>query len=366
MKIAFCTVKSIQGGGGVEKYTAEVGQRLASRGHDITVYSMRHRGDLPGPVGRIRVTPVRAMSFPQAEKVTASLASMLHAAAAGDFDVVHCHGIVPGALAFLPRFVGNTKCILQFHGLEWRRSRWGKSGAATLKGLERIAIGQSNAYAAVSTVQCDYYRDAYGLSVRRISCGADVAPPASPEAILELGLTAGNYVLFASRLAEEKRAHDLINAFRSVRTNAQLVIAGDLAGGSAYKRALREAAADDERILFPGFVQGRLLEELFSNAGVYVLPSDLEGLSISLLEAMSYARCCLVSDIPENVEVIGDAGLTFRVGDVDDLRDKLAWALEHPDRCASLGEAARARVQADYSWDGVTDALEALYEEVVS
>jgi glycosyltransferase involved in cell wall biosynthesis len=366
MKVAFCTLKSIRGGGGVEKYTAEIGQRLANRGHDITVYSMRHRGDVAERFAGIRVNPVRAMSFPQAEKVTASVASMLHAAASGGYDVVHCHGIVPGALAFLPRMLGRTKCVLQFHGLEWRRSRWGRAGALSLKSLERIAIGQSNAYAAVSTVQCNYYREAYGLSVRRISCGADVAAPLPPEEIRKLGLAGGDYVLFASRLAEEKRAHDLIRAFRGVGTSAKLVIAGDIAGGSSYKRVLRELAGDDPRILFPGFVQGRLLAELFANAGVYVLPSDLEGLSISLLEAMSYGRCCLVSDIKENLEAIGDAGLTFRVGDVDDLREKLRWALENPVHGASLGAAAVACVRADYSWDGVTDALERLYGELVA
>jgi glycosyltransferase involved in cell wall biosynthesis len=179
-----------------------------------------------------------------------------------------------------------------------------------------------------------------------------------------MGLRSGEYVLFAARLVPEKGTHHLIKAFRRLSTQYPLIIAGEAPEAGGYGQHLLDLAKGDERIRFIGRVQGRLLEELFSNAALFVQPSELEGLSIGLIEGMSYGIQCLASDIPENCEVVGDAGLLFRNKDVADLERQLARVLS--DITAGFQRAAlgRQRVQALFSWERVVDQLEALYERV--
>jgi glycosyltransferase involved in cell wall biosynthesis len=199
-----------------------------------------------------------------------------------------------------------------------------------------------------------------------IPTAADLKEYADPRLILDRGLRPGEYVLFAARLVPEKGAHYLISAFRRLATQHKLVIAGDWSQSGAYHRRLLDLAGDDPRILFLGNVRGRLLEELFSNAAVFVQPSELEGLSIGLIEAMSYGMQCVASDIPENREVVGDAALLFRNKDADDLERVLGQSLQYPVAAMEMGTRARSRVQALFSWDRVVDQLEELYQRVTS
>ena len=153
----------------------------------------------------------------------------------------------------------------------------------------------------------------------------------------------------------------MIEAFRSIETNLKLVIAGDAAHAEQYKASLRQKAAGDKRIIFPGFVTGEPLEELFSNAYLFCLPSTLEGLPIALLEAMSYGNCCVVSDIPENLEAIEKHAYTFKNRDSEDLQGVLTTLIKYPERVEEKKEMARQHVFRNYSWDGIADQMEALY-----
>ena len=167
-------------------------------------------------------------------------------------------------------------------------------------------------------------------------------------------------------LWKEKGAHYLIDAFRPIQTDMKLVIAGDAAHAEKYKASLKQKAAGDTRIVFPGFVTGEPLEELFSNAYLFCLPSTLEGLPIALLEAMSYGNCCVASDIPENLEAIEEYGYTFRNRDSGDLRRLLTDLIEHPEKVERKREAAKSHVLKNYSWDKIADQMEALYLELVN
>ena len=162
------------------------------------------------------------------------------------------------------------------------------------------------------------------------------------------------YILFLGRLVPEKGIHYLIEAFRTIKTDKRLVIAGGASDSSEYAAELERLALEDPRIFFTGFVQGRALEELYSNAYLYVLPSDLEGMPLSLLEAMSYGNCCLTSDIPECASVVGDYGLTFAKGSVQDLRNKLQYALDHPDVVDAYRSNAAQYICQRYNWEDVT------------
>jgi len=163
----------------------------------------------------------------------------------------------------------------------------------------------------------------------------------------------------------EKGAHYLIPAFKQLDTDFKLVIAGDAKGEDEYKKELQDMAAGDKRILFPGFVEGRALEELFSNAAVYVQPSVIEGLSIALLEAMSYSNCCLVSDIPENREAIGGCGFTFKNENIADLRDNLQKLIDDNELRISVAEKASKRVAELYNWDKIALKFEEMYSQMV-
>lgn len=127
----------------------------------------------------------------------------------------------------------------------------------------------------------------------------------------------------------EKGEHYLIEAYKHLPTDKKLVIAGGASDSQEYFDELREMAKDDDRVIFPGFVQGQLLAELYSNAYTYVLPSDVEGMPLSLMEAMSYGCCVLTSDIDECASVVQEHGVTFRRGDIDDLRAswRICWRI---------------------------------------
>jgi glycosyltransferase involved in cell wall biosynthesis len=255
--------------------------------------------------------------------------------------------------------------VLQMHGIEWQRSRWGGVGSAVLRFLEKCSVWQATAVTAVSKQQCIYLKDRYGCDVDYIPTATQIEEGLSPQKIIELGLDGGNYILFASRLVSEKGAHFLIQAYRSLQTGMKLVIAGSSDVDPAYKSKLIALTGGDDRILFTGHVEGREIKELFSNAYLYVQPSTIEGLSIALLEAMSYGRCSLVSDIPENLEALDGSGFSFKSKNVDDLAEKLKWLLDNPQKVHDIGRKAIERVRAEYSWDVVTDKIEALYRKIL-
>jgi glycosyltransferase involved in cell wall biosynthesis len=247
------------------------------------------------------------------------------------------------------------------HGIEWLRTRWGSVAKGVLKSMERASLASANAITAVSQTQCQYFKSHYNLDCEYIPTAADIKPFASPTLLQEMGLRPRKYVLFAARLVAEKGAHYLIEAFRRLPTDYSLVIAGEAPVSDGYGRQLLELAKGDGRILFPGRVQGRLLEELFSNAALFAQPSELEGLSIGLIEGMSYGTPCLASDIPENCEVVGDAGLLFRSKDVNDLERVLQGALANVESTCELAARGKKRVQDLFTWERVVDQLEVLY-----
>ena len=365
MRIHYFIVKNLERGGGIEKYTAEVGGRLVKKGHEVTVYSMSHYGDVPSEYGGMRVVRVPSLPISAGEKLLSSAMAAFSSLFRGKPDIAHFHSVAAGAFAPFMRVRG-VPCVLQMHGIEWQRSRWGGVGSRVLYGLEWFSMHCANAATAVSQKQCVYLAEQYGKPCRFISTGADIPDPMPPQEIVELGLAPMCYILFASRLVREKGAHYLIPAYRKLATDVKLVIAGDAAGEEAYKEELRKLAGDDPRILFVGFVGGRLLAELFTHAAVYAQPSEIEGLSLSLLEAMGYGLPCVASNIPENIEAIGEHGYSFANKSIQDLALRLQWVLEHPEDARVMGQNARERVARHFSWDGVADEVERLYQSVLA
>lgn len=177
----------------------------------------------------------------------------------------------------------------------------------------------------------------------------------------KFGLTKDSYILFLGRLVPEKGIRYLVEAFKNVKTDKKLVIAGGSSDTDSFMVELKELVKDDDRIIFTGFVQGQMLDELYSNAYIYTLPSDLEGMPLSLLEAMSYGNCCLVSDISECTEVVENKALIFKKSDVNELREKLQDACDHPEKVMEMKAQATDFICKKYNWDEVVKETMKLY-----
>ncbi len=360
MRIAYIAVKGMPIGGGVEKVTEELGSRLAGKGHEVTVYSSRDYGTSDGLYKGMHIKTVPSVNAKAFHKLSICLHATLDVMRHCDADLVHVHAVGPSLFSIFPRMRG-IPTVVQTHGLEWQRDKWGLIGKTFLRLSDYSVAYFPNKATSVSKVQKTYYEQKFGREVVYIPNGVSPVERVKPNWILEQALLPDRYILFAARLVPEKGAHFLIEAFRGLKTDMKLVIAGDAAHAEPYKARLRSLAGDDPRIIFPGFVTGGPLEELFSNAYLFCLPSTLEGLPVALLDAMNYGNCCVSSDIPENLEALEDYGYTFRNRDAGDLRRVLADLIENPQKVHEKKSPALEHVRRNYSWDTVTDQMEALY-----
>ena len=351
-------------GGGIEKYTEEVGSRLAARGHEIVVYTMKHYGTKEGYYKGMRIKKVPTINSKSLEKLLASFTATISQFAEKDIDIVHFHAFGPAMFCLIPKLFGR-KVIVQGHGIEWKRSRWGFWGELFLRLMEIPSVKFPHQVTVVSKVQQKYLKERYGVDSVYIPTGVNSPKIESPELIKRYGLESRNYIFFAARLVREKGAIYLIEAYKRLKTDFKLVIAGDAQHEEAYKSELYKLAEGNKNIIFTGFVTGKLLHELFTNCYLFVLPSEIEGLPTALLEAMSYGNMCLASDIPENLEALNGLGYIFKNRDVNDLTEKLRDLLNNKiDK--ELSEKATNYVQENHSWNNITDQFEELYARLLS
>ncbi len=364
MKIAYVAVKGIPKGGGVEKVTEEIGSRMVAKGHEVVVYSSRDYGTSNGGYKGMKIKTVPSVNTKVFHKLSICYNATRDILRHGDVDLVHVHAVGPSIFSIFPRLKG-IPTVVQTHGLEWKRDKWGLIGKTFLRLSDYSAVYFPNKTTSVSKVQKQYYEEKFGREVVHIPNGVSPVEHRAPEWILEHGILPDKYILFAARLVEEKGAHFLIKAFRELKTDMKLVIAGDAAHAEKYKAHLKDLAGSDPRILFLGFVTGQALDELFSNAYLFCLPSTMEGLPVALLEAMNYGNCCVSSDIPENLEAMGEHGYTFHNRDTKDLRRILTELIENPGKIVAKKTSALEHVRRDYSWDSITDRMEALYLSLI-
>ena len=287
------------------------------------------------------------------------------AAAAGHYDIVHIHAEGPAVMCWIPRLLGK-KVICTIHGLDHKREKWQGIAKIYIRLGELCAVKFSNAMIVLSESSYCYFLKKYGKTTVYIPNGTSRPTRKEAKVIQEkLCLQKDSYILFLARLVPEKGLRYLIQAYKRIKTDKKLVIAGDSADTEDFKKELVNMAQSDNRILFIGFVQGEMLEELYSNAYIFVLPSDVEGMSLSLLEAMSYGNCCLTSDIPECMEVIEDHALTFRKSDVEDLREKLQMLCDYPELVEEFRAGASNYICKKYNWDDVTEKTLSLYQQIL-
>jgi glycosyltransferase involved in cell wall biosynthesis len=295
------------------------------------------------------------------ETVIHTLLSTAHALSQG-YDVVHYHALGSALFSFLPRLLGK-KTAVTVQGLDWQRKKWGRLASTVLRLGERASVRLPNGTMVVSQALRRRYREIHGIEAVYVPNGGVVRERSDPRAILEWSLEPGKYVLFLGRFSPEKGCHLLVEAFEQIQTEAKLVMAGASSYCDEYSRQLRTHASERIRIL--DWVSGDILDELLTNAMVFVLPSDLEGLSLALLDAMGAGLCVLTSDVPENQEVVDGAGFTFQRGSSTDLADRLRFLIANPAVRKAAGAMAKARIAEQYQWQKVAEEIEKTYFKIM-
>ncbi len=291
--------------------------------------------------------------------VYAALASVR--ALFGGYDVIHYHAEGPSLMLWLPKLFG-IRVIATIHGLDWQRAKWGAFASKMLLAGEKMAAKHADEVIVLSKNVQEYFRETYGRETHFIPNGISRPELRKPDEITKrYGLKGDDYILTLCRIVPEKGLHYLLEAYKDIQSDKKIVIAGGFSNAAEYMEEIKRMAAEDDRVVMTDFVHDEVLEELCSNAYVYCLPSDVEGMSLSLLEAMSYGRCCLVSDIQENTEVVEDKAVTFHKGDVADLRARLQDLLDHPDKVQQYKDAAADFICTKYNWDRTTAETIKLY-----
>lgn len=358
--------------GGVEIVVEQLAVRLAARGWHVEAYN-RYGHHVSGKkydedYGRnekkyyknVRIRIIPTFQSTQLNAIVYSFLGTIRALFGG-FDVFHYHAEGPCAFVWIPKLFGK-RVIATIHGLDWQRSKWGRFASRVLKYGEKQAVKHADEIIVLSKNVQNYFLETYGRETRYIPNGIDKTEKREAKLIKEkYNLEQNDYILFLARMVPEKGVHYLIKAFQTIDTDKKLVIAGGNSQAVEYMDYITKLAAEDKRIIMTDFVSGRILEELYSNAYIYVLPSDIEGMAISLLEAMSYGNCCLVSDIPENTEVVETCGITFTRGEVDDLCEKLRYLLDNPNTVDEIKKSSSELVCQRYDWDKIIDETEKLY-----
>lgn len=362
MKIAMIGHKRIPSReGGVEQVVEALAVRMAIAGHKVYAYNRRasHKAKRKSYKG------VQLITVPTIEKK--SLNAIIYAFFATvhalfcHYDVIHFHAEGPCAFIWLPKLFG-IRTVATIHGLDWQRAKWGGFATRFLKYAEKTAAKYADEIIVLSPQVAEYFEKTYHRKTICIPNGVDAAQPMPPKVITQkYGLQGQDYLLFLARIVPEKGLHYLIEAYKRTDCPYKLVIAGGSSHTNDYYEQIRRSCEGDPNIIMTGFVQGRELEELFSNCYLYILPSDVEGMPVSLLEAMSYGAQCLVSDIPENVNVTGEYSEIFSKGNVLELAEKLNTLTGSKHSFSHTSEEIAAYVTNKYRWDDVVEQTLQLY-----
>ena len=356
--------------GGIENVLTNLCPLLVEAGVDVTCYNRSADKVENEYVGTVQNKTYRGVTLKKAwtvnaRGVSAMIASFTAAIAAAfsKYDIVHFHAEGPCAAMWIPKLFGK-RCVATVHGLDWQREKWGHGFASKyIKFGERVLVKCADEVIVLSESAKAYFKETYNRDTVLIHNG--IALPTKKEAqeiTAAYGLEKDGYICMVSRLTAEKGVHYLIDAYNSIQTDKKLVIAGDTSDTDAYVAMLKEKAANNPNIVFTGFISGDTLDELYSNAYMVVLPSDIEGMSLSLLEALAYGNALLCSDIPENAVVTEDKAMHFKKSDVADLAEKLQQMCNDTALVSRLRDGVDTFIVNKYNWADVATATHALYK----
>lgn len=362
--------------GGIEIVVCELATRLSQRGCHVVCYDRSSSHVSGGTVDSrreykgVKIVPVWTVEKKGLAAMTSSFSAAIRAAKSYA-DVVHIHAEGPAAMCGLVKVLGRPgsngrkkRIIVTIHGLDWQRAKWGGFAAKYIKFGEKQAAKFADEIIVLSRGVQEYFKSTYNRDAVFIPNGVSKPELREADEIKKRwGLEKNSYVLFLGRIVPEKGLRYLVEAWKGIKTDKKLVIAGGSSDTAAFMDELKTISTGDERIIFTGFQQGRVLEELYSNAYIYTLPSDLEGMPLSLLEAMSYGNCCVVSDIAECTEVVEDKAVVFKKGNVDELKRTLQELLDDPNKVKSYKERVTEFITKKYDWNQVVDSTLELYRK---
>ena len=372
MKIAMIGHKVIPSRrGGIENVLTNLCPLLVENGCQVTCYnrsSDKVENEYIGTVAEgkyqgVRLKTAWTVNARGASAMVASFTAAIHAAFCR-YDVVHFHAEGPCAAMWIPKLFGK-RCVATVHGLDWQREKWGKGFASKyIRFGEKVMVKCADEIIVLSESAKQYFKDTYGRETTLIHNGIAAPRLKGAEKITEqFGLAGGDYICMVCRLTAEKGVHYLIDAYNRIKPDKKLVIAGDTSDTDDYVAMLKTMAADNPNIIFTGFISGDTLAEIYSNAYLVALPSDIEGMSLSLLEAMAYGNAVLCSDIPENTLVTEDKAMTFQKSNVEDLTEKLQLLCNDPAAVTALKTGAADFILGKYNWKDVAAATCRLYEK---
>lgn len=357
--------------GGVEIVVEELAVRMAQLGHNVICYNRRghHISDSSYDVKEVNnyngvtIKSVLTIDKKGLAAVTSSFFAALRCAFS-KVDVVHIHAEGPAFMTPLLKLF-SKRVVVTVHGLDWQRDKWSEGFASKyIKCGEKMAVRYADEIIVLSKRVQQYFKDTYNRDTVYIPNGVNAPDTLKAQLITEnFSLSKDSYILFLGRLVPEKGVHHLIEAFKDVNTDKKLVIVGGTSDTDDYVAELGRLAQNDDRIIFTGFQQGEMLTELYSNAYIYALPSLLEGMPLSLLEAMSYSNCCVVSDIAECKEVVEDKAVVVKAGDVGSLFQALQKLCDDESLVKDYKDNARDYILSKYNWDAVVEKTLALYKK---
>ena len=360
--------------GGIENVLTTLCPLLSELEADVTCYNRSSDKAEAEYAETVKDKKYRGVTLKKAWTINArGLAAMIASftaaisAAFGRYDIVHFHAEGPCAAMWIPKLFGK-RCVATVHGLDWQREKWGKGFASKyIKYGERVMVKYADEIIVLSESARDYFKTTYNRETTLIHNGIERQEKKDAEKITELyGLAKDEYICSISRLTAEKGIHYLIDAYNQIKTDKKLVIAGDTSDTDDYVAMIKQKAADNPNIIFTGFISGDVLKEIYSNAYVVTVPSDIEGMSLSLLEALAYGNAVLCSDIPENTLVTEDKAMSFEKSNVEDLADKLQLLCDNEDLVYALRDGVDEFILEKYNWKDVADATHCLYKKVMS
>ena len=375
MKIAMIGHKVVPSRrGGIENVLTTLCPILVEMGIDVTCYNRSSNKIEDEGLGFVENNEYKGVKLKTAFTVNfrgfaAMIASFTAAIAASfkDYDVIHFHAEGPCAALWIPKMFGK-KCVATVHGLDWQREKWGKGFASKyIKFGEKVMAKYADEIIVLSESAAKYFKDTYNRDTILINNGIEKPDKKQADKIKELyGISKDEYICMVSRLTAEKGVHYLIDAYNSINTDKKLVIAGDTSDTDDYVELLKKKAEGNSNIIFTGFISGDVLDEIYSNAYLVVLPSDIEGMSLSLLEAMAYGNAVLCSDIPENTLVVEDKAIHFEKSNISDLADKLQMLCDKQDIRDDYKKNAEEFILGKYNWNDVAKSTHNLYKKVLN
>ena len=375
MKVAMIGHKVIPSRrGGIENVLTSLCPILAENGIDVTCYNRASDKVENEYVGTVKDNKYKSVSLKNAWTINArGLSAMVASftaaicASFGKYDIVHFHAEGPCAAMWIPKMFGK-RCVATVHGLDWQREKWGKGFASKyIKFGEKVMVKCADEIIVLSESAREYFKETYNRETVLIHNGIERPEKKQADEITKLyGLSKEGYICIVSRLTAEKGVHYLIDAYNSINTDKKLVIAGDTSDTDEYVKMLKEKAAGNENIIFTGFISGDVLTEIYSNAYMVTLPSDIEGMSLSLLEALAYGNAVLCSDIPENTLVTENKAMHFKKSDVKDLAEKLQKMCDDQEVVNNLKNGVCEFILNKYNWNDVASQTYKLYEKALT